>query len=455
MATPFPNAYGGFTEGLLGGFNTMNSALAQKRQLDMQRQQMDASNESKTLEDALKGLTANVELAKIKHSSIRDTAMSNIQQILANPIVTKRLGIDPTKIPTKLQWNDSLQPFIDETSNLIKAYNDPKSPLYQQHDEFTKALTGTLNKAGTALDEEQQKTLGTYIKQGSENAVKQGEQRNFMDAARVGLLPQTDPAQMAAINALNASNPSLMPLTGRQAVNETQLGLLGQSGKSGEEVIKKRIEEANQTEEQLTARALNGDTEAQSILNRIQKRKIELAEATGKARADATGKDFRQESSMRKEFLDLPEVKQYPVIEQQAGRALKALSDPYKNKVAVDQSIITTFNKMLDPSSVVRESEYARTPQDMALLNRIKGKWDKLSTGGAGITDDERQAMSRMIKAFKSVADDQYNEQVKYYTGLSKRYGYKPENVVRLGGKIQSAISSAETRPPLSSFGGK
>lgn len=155
--------------------------------------------------------------------------------------------------------------------------------------------------------------------------------------------------------------------------------------------------------------------------------------------------DFRNESAMRKEFLSLPEVKEYPVIEQQSSRALKALSDPNRNKVAVDQSIITTFNKMLDPTSVVRESEYARTSQDMAILNRIKGKLEKLATGGAGLTDDERQAMYRMVTAFKEVADSQYNQQVDYYSGLAQRYGYRPENIVRLGGK--KAGGSTSNRP--------
>ena len=179
------------------------------------------------------------------------------------------------------------------------------------------------------------------------------------------------------------------------------------------------------TEPALAIRAAKGDKEAQSAFDYLAKKRASNQEQV----------DFKNESSMRKEFQALPEVKEYPVIDQQGKRAIKALEDKSGNKIAVDQSIITIFNKMLDPSSVVRESEYARTPQDMAMLNRIKGKWEKLSTGGAGLTDDERQALQRMIIAFKGVADTQYNEQVDYYSGLAKRYGYSPENVVRLGGR--------------------
>lgn len=196
------------------------------------------------------------------------------------------------------------------------------------------------------------------------------------------------------------------------------------------------------SEPALAMRAAKGDKEAQKALDYLARKR-----ATNEQQVD-----FRNESAMRKEFLSLPEVKEYPVVEQQSQRALKALSDPNKNKVAVDQSIITTFNKMLDPSSVVRESEYARTPQDMAFLNRIKGKIDKLSTGGAGLTDDERQAMFRMVTAFKEVADAQYNEQVNYYSDLATRYGYKPENIVRLGGKKAVPATEQPKAAPATSL---
>src|SRR3990167_2553191 len=192
------------------------------------------------------------------------------------------------------------------------------------------------------------------------------------------------------------------------------------------------------SEPALAMRAAKGDKEAQKALDYLAKKRA----------TNEQNMDFRNESAMRKEFLTLPEVKEYPTIEAQSKRALAALSDPNKNKVAVDQAIITTFNKMMDPSSVVRESEYARTPQDMAILNRIKGKMEKLATGGAGLTDDERQAMYRMVSAFKDISDAQYNEQVDYYGGLAQRYGYKPENIVRLGGKKGSGAAPAPGATP-------
>lgn len=142
------------------------------------------------------------------------------------------------------------------------------------------------------------------------------------------------------------------------------------------------------------------------------------------------------ERALRKDFTSLPEVKNHELISSQVQRLEKAMEENKSggSKIAVDQALITILNKMLDPQSVVRESEYARTPQDMALWNRIKGKFEKWSTGGAGLTDDDRNAIYSMVRKFYSVSESMYNQQVDYFTDLAKDYGYAPENIVRLGG---------------------
>lgn len=57
-----------------------------------------------------------------------------------------------------------------------------------------------------------------------------------------------------------------------------------------------------------------------------------------------------------------------------------------KDLNATTQAIVTTFNKILDPTSVVRESEYDRTGAGQALLDNIQGKIARISQGGAGLT---------------------------------------------------------------------
>ena len=73
----------------------------------------------------------------------------------------------------------------------------------------------------------------------------------------------------------------------------------------------------------------------------------------------------------------------------EAVRALK------ENKPlnAQSQAVIIGFNKMLDPTSVVRESEYARTPEGASLLNRIEGFKIRVFQGGAGLNKSELEGI--------------------------------------------------------------
>lgn len=165
----------------------------------------------------------------------------------------------------------------------------------------------------------------------------------------------------------------------------------------------------------------------------------------------STGKghtEFKDVMALRKEFTSLPEVKDYSMIQAQSLRAKKALEESLKNRsnMPVDQTVITTFNKLLDPTSVVRESEYARTPQDLAMLARIRGKWDKVTKGGAGLDLGERQALVRMIDNFREIADVQYNDQVEQYTEIANRNGFNPADVIRLGHKQSKPAQSAPVK---------
>lgn len=66
---------------------------------------------------------------------------------------------------------------------------------------------------------------------------------------------------------------------------------------------------------------------------------------------------------------------------------------------AGSQAVLVTFQKILDPTSVVRESEYARSAEGQSLLARAEGAFDRLTQGGAGVPLSE-------LEKFKSLADD-------------------------------------------------
>ena len=149
----------------------------------------------------------------------------------------------------------------------------------------------------------------------------------------------------------------------------------------------------------------------------------------------AANQQFKNERDMRQDFEKLPEVKNFNETNIKAGQMAQAIeeSKTTNNFVAVDQALITMFNKMTDPQSVVRESEYARTSNDIATVNMIKGKAQKVLTGGAGLTSAERDALKTMSDRFLAASKERYDSVAEEYRGLAKTYGYEPNNVVFRG----------------------
>ena len=92
------------------------------------------------------------------------------------------------------------------------------------------------------------------------------------------------------------------------------------------------------------------------------------------------------------------------------------------------QAILITFNKMLDPTSVVRESEYARSATGQSALETIKGYAEKLAKGGAGVTISE-------LQSYKRFADSVVNKALESTVGperqrisrLAERFGVDPD----------------------------
>lgn len=146
-------------------------------------------------------------------------------------------------------------------------------------------------------------------------------------------------------------------------------------------------------------------------------------------------------ANLRKEFNALQPIKDYRDIETRFNVMEQAIkeSKTTNNLVAVDQALITIFNKMTDPQSVVRESEYIRTPQDLSLWNRLKGKVTKYAAGGAGLTQDDRNALYSMAKKFQGAYKSKFDQLRNEYRGYAVDYGINPETVIK--GNIETGSS--------------
>lgn len=143
-----------------------------------------------------------------------------------------------------------------------------------------------------------------------------------------------------------------------------------------------------------------------------------------------------QQTQIRKEILNDSAITQYSALKNSyssldavAKQALSAPTD--ESRAQTDQALITLFNKMLDPTSVVREGEYARTTQGQSVLSRAQGYIQQLTVGGEGIDDATRQAAVDVAKTLFDVAKGQYQDSVDFYIPVLEQYGLDPKLFIK------------------------
>lgn len=152
-----------------------------------------------------------------------------------------------------------------------------------------------------------------------------------------------------------------------------------------------------------------------------------------------TLKDKRDlERTLRKDFTDETEniqkaLGQVSLINQSYKQALER-NKKGESINAVSQGVLVTFQKILDPTSVVRETEYARSPDGAALLERLQGKYDQLAQGGAGLTVE---GLTEFV--------DLSNEFAKGYNSSLRDIAGRTKYVIDTDGLDERAVFTPET----------
>jgi hypothetical protein len=164
--------------------------------------------------------------------------------------------------------------------------------------------------------------------------------------------------------------------------------------------------------------------------NALRKAIEAMRDARGNAGQD--NKDRQYASNLRKEYNNLPEIKEGNSVQPKILSMEKAYAESLKtnNFVAVDQALITLFNKLTDPTSVVRESEYARTPENIPYFNAIKGKANKILEGGAGLTQAERNALIKMARDMNKGYSELRQKRAGEYRGYANLSGLNGDEII-------------------------
>lgn len=107
------------------------------------------------------------------------------------------------------------------------------------------------------------------------------------------------------------------------------------------------------------------------------------------------------------------------------------------------QAILVTFQKILDPTSVVRESEYMRSAAGQSLDNRVSGYIEQLSKGGAGIPVVELEKFARLARDAAKAQATGYVDSVKARIGRSADHFSIPRDLVFEDFNLESGQSTA------------
>ena len=93
-----------------------------------------------------------------------------------------------------------------------------------------------------------------------------------------------------------------------------------------------------------------------------------------------------------------------------------------------DVALITSFMKMLDPGSTVRESEFATARDTGGLLTSLENLLTKVQ-GGQFLTDTQRKTFVNLAKQYLDAAEKDGEKTKKSMEGIVKRLGLNPADV--------------------------
>lgn len=93
------------------------------------------------------------------------------------------------------------------------------------------------------------------------------------------------------------------------------------------------------------------------------------------------------------------------------------------NLNAGSQAVLVTFQKILDPASVVRESEYARSQAGLGILQQMEGIIPRLKHGGPGVPVAELEKFAELARTMTAIAKLTTDANAKQIGDIAEKYG--------------------------------
>ena len=136
-------------------------------------------------------------------------------------------------------------------------------------------------------------------------------------------------------------------------------------------------------------------------------------------------KIFENTQKLRSEFKSEPIYKAQQEVQSAYQQVLDGLE---KQSPAGDLAAATKFMKLLDPGSVVRESELALAMKAGGALDRLYNYAGQVANG-TKLTEKQRQDFKELSTSFFNTSSNLYNQKRNEYVGTANRYGFNPSDV--------------------------
>lgn len=241
--------------------------------------------------------------------------------------------------------------------------------------------------------------------------------------------PISDPQQIMNVQQMAAQRG--LPPDRVQAITPQNIPLLVQGSEAARNYKRQIAQDA------LSARETNASIAAKNA----------AADASRRSGQGGSGgmsnTTFDNVSGLRKEYISA--TKDFGTVTDAYGRikATSAAATP-----AGDLSMIFAYMKMLDPNSVVRESEFALAQNAKPLIDRMGVSWDAVKSAWEG-TKLQPQVRADFLKQSAALYGQQLQQKNQIdtqYTDLAKSFGFDPKFVVT--GRAGMADAAGPPPPP-------
>ncbi len=342
----------------------------------------------------------------------------------------------------RMQSNASQQALLNSAIALLARSGTQRSPISTQE-----ALAGALAAGSEGYNQAFDRTLKQMVTgmQLAEFKKKQDAQKRYQELLKTAEAPQQIP--MATGKGSQLEMLSRPEFGGDMAVPETVSALKANLPKTIDPVkanaaaLQFLAETDPAKYAELTAKqdTLPGDIKsalAYMNLTPEQKQAYETIQniKSPKTILDMTGgqKGFENEMKLRGEFKSEPVYKAFNEMQSAYGQITDSLK---KNSPAGDLAGATKFMKLLDPGSVVRESELAMAMSATGLLDRATN-YAEMVIKGTKLTEAQRKDFQDLADKLYTTAATTYNQKRNEFVTQGSQYGLNAERALGAPAKL-------------------